>query len=138
MWCEEKPTLASTAPTAPSSCGSLGLCRWTIFFFQAEDGIRDADVTGVQNVCSSDLRTRARNDFKWFRALVRGVREEDLEDRFRMFVGTRVLIDAGALIGAHGAIPATTANIAPRSEERRVGKAITCPRPLGGWRRKSS
>ena len=25
------------------------------FFFQAEDGIRDYDVTGVQDVCSSDL-----------------------------------------------------------------------------------
>src|SRR5436305_8964432 len=25
------------------------------FFFQAEDGIRDADVTGVQTLCSSDL-----------------------------------------------------------------------------------
>ena len=25
------------------------------FFFQAEDGIRDRDVTGVQTVCSSDL-----------------------------------------------------------------------------------
>src|SRR3712207_3978719 len=27
------------------------------FFFQAEDGIRDIGVTGVQDVCSSDLRT---------------------------------------------------------------------------------
>src|SRR6266851_1212706 len=27
------------------------------FFFQAEDGIRDRDVTGVQTVCSSDLRS---------------------------------------------------------------------------------
>src|SRR5438445_9051429 len=27
---------------------------WTFFFFQAEDGIRDIGVTGVQ-VCSSDL-----------------------------------------------------------------------------------
>src|SRR5690554_7189806 len=26
-----------------------------IFFFQAEDGIRDADVTGSSDVCSSDL-----------------------------------------------------------------------------------
>src|SRR3989442_10659063 len=29
--------------------------RRVFFFFQAEDGIRDADVTGVQTVCSSDL-----------------------------------------------------------------------------------
>ena len=27
----------------------------SVFFFQAEDGIRDSRVTGVQNVCSSDL-----------------------------------------------------------------------------------
>src|SRR5947209_16168494 len=27
----------------------------SFFFFQAEDGIRDIGVTGVQNVCSSDL-----------------------------------------------------------------------------------
>jgi len=26
------------------------------FFFQAEDGIRDIGVTGVQTVCSSDLK----------------------------------------------------------------------------------
>src|SRR2546422_3965593 len=28
---------------------------YVFFFFQAEDGIRDVAVTGVQNVCSSDL-----------------------------------------------------------------------------------
>src|SRR5436305_5603929 len=30
------------------------------FFFQAEDGIRDADVTGVQTLCSSDLVKNSR------------------------------------------------------------------------------
>src|SRR6478736_4807892 len=30
------------------------------FFFQAEDGIRDLTVTGVQTCCSSDLRSRSR------------------------------------------------------------------------------
>src|SRR5437868_11302426 len=29
------------------------------FFFQAEDGIRDRNVTGVQDVCSSDLAEEA-------------------------------------------------------------------------------
>ena len=28
---------------------------FVVFFFQAEDGIRDRDVTGVSDVCSSDL-----------------------------------------------------------------------------------
>src|SRR6266576_1698298 len=36
-----------------------------LFFFQAEDGIRDLYVTGVSDVCSSDLRRR-------FLARVRG------------------------------------------------------------------
>jgi 4-hydroxy-tetrahydrodipicolinate synthase len=44
--------------------------------------------------------------------LVQGIRKEGIEDRFRMFLGTRILIDAGAVIGAHGAIPATS-NVAP-------------------------
>ena len=38
----------------PSRTGSITL-RGFIFFFQAEDGIRDRDVTGVQTLCSSDL-----------------------------------------------------------------------------------
>src|SRR5690606_29625499 len=35
---------------------------WCFFFFQAEDGIRDFHVTGVQTVCSSDLFTNFGND----------------------------------------------------------------------------
>ena len=30
---------------------------FSFFFFQAEDGIRDRDVTGVPDVCSSDLNS---------------------------------------------------------------------------------
>src|SRR5438034_1218243 len=38
-------------------CSPEPLCRSVFFFFfQAEDGIRDHCVTGVQDVCSSDLR----------------------------------------------------------------------------------
>src|SRR3989442_10763634 len=32
---------------------------YLFFFFQAEDGIRDADVTGVQTLCSSDLPSKS-------------------------------------------------------------------------------
>src|SRR5260370_34891014 len=32
------------------------------FFFQAEDGIRDSSVTGVSDVCSSDLEYSTRKD----------------------------------------------------------------------------
>ena len=54
----------------------------------------------------------SQNDLRWFRMLVQGIRGEQLEDQFRMFLGTRILIDAAAVIGAHGAIPATS-NVAP-------------------------
>jgi len=33
----------------------MGWVKDINFFFQAEDGIRDIGVTGVQDVCSSDL-----------------------------------------------------------------------------------
>jgi 4-hydroxy-tetrahydrodipicolinate synthase len=54
----------------------------------------------------------SQNDLRWFRQLVQAIRADDLEPSFRMFLGTRILIDAAAVIGAHGAIPAT-ANVAP-------------------------
>jgi len=44
--------------------------------------------------------------------LVQGIRADGLEDQFRLFLGTRILIDAAYVIGAHGAIPATS-NVAP-------------------------
>jgi 4-hydroxy-tetrahydrodipicolinate synthase len=54
----------------------------------------------------------SQNDLRWFRSLVQGIRAAGLGDTFRLFLGTRTLIDAGAVIGAHGAIPATS-NVAP-------------------------
>src|SRR5438105_7702559 len=44
--------------------------------------------------------------------LALGIRAEKLEAQFRLFLGTRILIDAALVIGAHGAIPATS-NVAP-------------------------
>jgi len=32
------------------------MAQSNFFFFQAEDGIRDIGVTGVSDVCSSDLK----------------------------------------------------------------------------------
>ncbi len=64
---------------------------------------REGTVQGIKD---------SQNDLRWFRLLVQGIRESDLESSFRMFLGTRVLIDAGQVIGAHGAIPATS-NVAP-------------------------
>src|SRR5215813_2982081 len=64
----------------------------TAFFFQAEDGIRDADVTGSSDVCSSDLEMR------------------DVLDQQRQ-----------KFIDQHDREPGPNDPIS-RSEERRVGK----------------
>lgn len=45
----------------------------------------------------------SQNDLDWFRQLMTGITERDL--KFRGFLGTRILIDAGLIAGAHGAIP---------------------------------
>jgi 4-hydroxy-tetrahydrodipicolinate synthase len=64
---------------------------------------REGTVQGIKD---------SQNDLRWFRMLTLAIREEALEDQFRMFLGTRILCDAGQIIGAHGAIPATS-NVAP-------------------------
>src|SRR5437763_8511853 len=45
-----QPRLRALAPDNPSSAAALDLCALVhvLFFFQAEDGIRDTSVTGVQ------------------------------------------------------------------------------------------
>jgi 4-hydroxy-tetrahydrodipicolinate synthase len=64
---------------------------------------REGTVQGIKD---------SQNDLRWFRSLVQAIRKDGLEDRFRLFLGTRILIDAAFVIGAHGAIPATS-NVAP-------------------------
>lgn len=64
---------------------------------------REGTVQGIKD---------SQNDLRWFRMLAVAIREEGLEDQFRLFLGTRILCDAAQLIGAHGAIPATS-NVAP-------------------------
>lgn len=53
----------------------------------------------------------SQNDLDWFRQVMTGARERGIA--LRGFLGTRYLIDAGLLAGAHGAIPGV-ANVAPR------------------------
>ncbi|TAK22159.1 MAG: dihydrodipicolinate synthase family protein [Chloroflexota bacterium] len=53
----------------------------------------------------------SQNDLDWFRQVMSGARARNIS--LRGFLGTRYLIDAGILAGAHGAIPGI-ANIAPR------------------------
>ena len=52
----------------------------------------------------------SQNDLDWDRTLVAGLRERNVP--FRLFLGTRSLIDAGILLGACGAIPGTS-NVTP-------------------------
>ena len=64
---------------------------------------REGTVQGIKD---------SQNDLRWFRMLAVAIRGDGLEDQFRLFLGTRILIDAALVIGAHGAIPATS-NVAP-------------------------
>src|SRR5688500_20232351 len=80
-----------------------------VFFLQAEDGIRDYKVTGVQT-CALPIFPR------------RGVVGADGPS-------TPAVPHAGTLTGpARPDAPATPASAACRSEERRVGKECRC-----GW-----
>jgi 4-hydroxy-tetrahydrodipicolinate synthase len=64
---------------------------------------REGTVQGIKD---------SQNDLRWFRMLAQSIRNDNLEQRFRLFLGTRILIDAAHVIGGHGAIPATS-NVAP-------------------------
>src|SRR5205807_3027532 len=89
-------------PRATDSCGAPGLLS---FFFQAEDGIRDYKVTGVQT-CALPISGRQAA-----RARVLGRREE-LADRIERFqIGHRVRPRRPP-----------DGRLVDRSEERRVGK----------------
>ena len=56
----------------------------------------------------------SQNDLQWFRSLSAAIQQEGRESEFRLFLGTRTLIDVGVVAGAHGAIPAN-ANVVPRA-----------------------
>lgn len=56
----------------------------------------------------------SQNDLQWFRSLAGAIRREGRESKFRLFLGTRTLIDVGIVAGAHGAIPANS-NVVPRA-----------------------
>src|SRR5256885_3151952 len=85
------------------------------FFFQAEDGIRDYKVTGVSDVCSSDLAPLVV-----FENTNIVVPREAIGD-------PRRLTDVRAAAASRGVSPTGYQLVIaidpdPRSEERRVGK----------------
>src|SRR5439155_8707552 len=76
------------------------------FFFQAEDGIRDGHVTGVQT-CALPIfamRTFTPDDIDW-------------EDEVRIAMEERAAFSPDALTGMEASL-----RFGGRSEERRVGK----------------
>ena len=67
----------------------------------------------------------SQNNLDWFRQVMVGAREQG--KGFRGFLGTRYLVDAGLIAGAHGSIP-SIANIAPRIASDIYERAI-----VGDW-----
>src|SRR2546430_7001710 len=82
------------------------------FFFQAEDGIRDLTVTGVQTcalpICATASCPRTPSISR------------SIVDVSRTRMTDQLVPETGAL--AMSRVPPATGSTAPRSEERRVGK----------------
>jgi 4-hydroxy-tetrahydrodipicolinate synthase len=75
---------------------------------------REGTVQGIKD---------SQNDLRWFRMLSLAIRQDNLENQFRLFLGTRILIDAAVVVGAHGAIPATS-NVAPAASSEAWEAAV--------------
>src|SRR5207248_3959497 len=86
-----------------------------IFFFQAEDGIRDRTVTGSSDVCSSDLADEARNES-------RAVNEQP--ERKQPQSPENFCDELAVVVKTQEKHPQRVALW--RSEERRVGKECRC------------
>src|SRR3989442_2297723 len=98
------------------------------FFFQAEDGIRDADVTGVQT-CALPISERGKEDLLAVLAQV-----DALTDQVQLvYVQQKEALGLGHAVGcAHRLVEGEPCALLlpddvilggePRSEERRVGK----------------
>src|SRR5205085_9208090 len=83
--------------------------RFRFFFFQAEDGIRDLTVTGVQT-CALPISTRRELKLAGKHGIVDGVDGAQLDPRH---------VRRGHPVTARRRLDQPTI---PRSEERRVGK----------------
>src|SRR5260370_18440016 len=89
----------------------------SVFFFQAEDGIRDSSVTGVQT-CALPISARTRTRAKRDRSVTwREGTNVKLRSRF-----ARVRVRAAPIRGEARFAEETLLIEWPRSEERRVGK----------------
>src|SRR5437868_12970002 len=89
------------------------------FFFQAEDGIRDRNVTGVQT-CALPISGEAdRADQRWKSDALQYQRHENYAEREK---DDQVPLREWAAIGQH----CRKRESGGRSEERRVGKECRC------------
>src|SRR5207245_8518314 len=102
----------------------VGFCSVFFFFFQAEDGIRDATVTGVQT-CALPIFDEGFRALHVGRSARRFRRGTELPHAEQAHHGT-VILHHPILLGG----PADMEEIRLRSEERRVGQEC---RPR--WRR---
>src|SRR5436305_7414777 len=91
------------------------VCLFCVFFFQAEDGIRDADVTGVQT-CALPISGSGRRSTTWSPSTsmsIRVRRKHSSASSGRQTTGSFSLNEVLSTIGTP---------VRARSEERRVGK----------------
>src|SRR5690625_8015616 len=88
----------------------MAFCEWSVFFFQAEDGIRDGHVTGVQT-CALPILFRNGEPFEQGRMEL-----EQIIGRLDHRAADRVTESMAAME------PFDLLVVGGRSEERRVGK----------------
>src|SRR5438067_6807458 len=108
------------------------------FFFQAEDGIRDRNVTGVSDVCSSDLIRKVMAGI--YTTLPLGVRTMR---KIEAIVREEMDASGGQEIRMPIVLPAEPWKVTgrwqaygDRSEERRVGKECRAGWSVGGGRKR--
>src|SRR2546430_13054961 len=104
----------SSAKLSPGSSPGVQAVRWLFFFFQAEDGIRDLTVTGVQT-CALPISRSHRAPPRHDRLL-----GERHGTRRRARAAPASAVDDQRDLLRRGA--AGSAGTEIRSEERRVGK----------------
>src|SRR5689334_23833196 len=102
--------------------GALNARRFCVFFFQAEDGIRDGTVTGVQT-CALPILVAVVA----IGALAYLDERRRSEDALEDFGEEQASTAGAARLAVSQQLAAGDDPASPRSEERRVGKESSCP-----------
>src|SRR5207237_6013038 len=78
LWCIVETVALSVSSDTCGRCSLVSAWAGFFFFFQAEDGIRDSSVTGVQTCALPiSIPLRLRSLFRWARA------DQELDDELR-------------------------------------------------------